>query len=100
MYQLFSKQNISSRFQSEEEVLDFARSVARGRRLEMPKKFSKPLIELIDIMWADDPRVRPTAAKALIALDTMQGQMIDGGGSAGSGLFKGCFCLRLAVAAS
>jgi serine/threonine protein kinase len=85
VYQIFGKRNISSRFQTEEEVLEFAKSVARGRRLAMPKPFSEPLKDLIDMLWADDPRVRPTAAKALAALKAME----TSSGSARSGVAGG-----------
>jgi serine/threonine protein kinase len=104
VYQIFGRQNISSRFESEEAVLDFAKSVARGHRLAMPKRFSKPLAELIDEMWADDPRVRPTAAKALVALKGLQAAMSTGraGGVGGvlGGIFPGaCLCMGPAVVA-
>lgn len=101
MYQIFGKKNISSRFETEEQVLNFAQSVARGRRLEMPRRFSKPLVELIDILWADDPRVRPTAAKATVILKEMQaqvgtsrGSIAGDGGSALRGCLPGaCLCV-------
>lgn len=106
MYQLFSKQNVSSRFETEDQVLEFAKSVARGRRLAMPQRFSKPLTELIDLMWADDPRVRPTARKALELLKAMHPQVSAAGGGtsgrAGGGSFGGwlpttCLCVAPSV---
>lgn len=107
MYQIFGKQNISSRFETEEEVLNFAKSVARGRRLAMPKRFSKSLGDLIDIMWADDPRVRPTAANALVILKGIQEQVSTGrvigggtGGMFGGCLLGSCLCVGPPVTAS
>lgn len=107
VYQIFGKQNISSRFQSEDEVLDFAKSVARGRRLAMPTRFSKQLCDLIDVMWADDPRVRPTAADALKTLKSMKERVENGEGTiAGDSgrslgcLPSGCLCVSSPAAAS
>jgi serine/threonine protein kinase len=101
-YQIFCKQNIASRFQTEEEVLDFAKSVARGRRLAMPKRFPPQLVALVEELWADDPRLRPTAAKCLAALQRMRAQMDSDstvGASVGAFLPGACLCRKPALVA-
>jgi hypothetical protein len=102
VYQIFCKQDIASRFHTEEEVLNFAKSVARGRRLAMPKSLPPPLVALINELWADDPRVRPTAAKSLAALQSMRAQMDREravGSSVGKYLPSACLCMTLNVIA-
>jgi serine/threonine protein kinase len=72
IFQVFSRQNISARFECEEQVLAFARDVAMGRRLPMPARFPKALSDIIEKLWNSDPAARPTAQEALKLLTELE----------------------------
>jgi len=93
IYQIFGCQNISGRFDCEEQVVRFAREVSEGRRLRMPKRFPPALVHLIERLWAQKPSHRPTAAEAMVLLEDFEASedyvaMVAGTRS------RGCLCFR------
>ena len=90
VYQIFGCQNISGRFDSEEQVVRFAREVAEGRRLSMPKRFPPALTALIERLWQQVPAARPTAAGALTLLEDFESSPDFAGMFASKS--RGCSC--------
>ena len=68
IYQVFAQLNVASQFQNEADAYNFAQRVCNGHRPQMPKKFPKPLIDLLAAGWAERPEDRPTAAQLLARL--------------------------------
>lgn len=91
VYEVFGCQNISGRFDSEEQVVRFAREVSEGRRLAMPRRFPPALVTLIERLWQQAPRERPTAAEALALLDDFEASP-DFAAMIGRSKSRGCLC--------
>lgn len=91
VYQVFGAQNISGRFDCEEEVVRFAREVAEGRRLQMPKRFPPTLVDVIERLWSQKPTQRPTAAEAMDLLERFEASD-DFAAMVGRSQKRGCLC--------
>eukprot|EP00892_Ulva_mutabilis_P005463 jgi/Ulvmu1/3289/UM153_0001.1 len=91
VYQVFGAQNISGRFDCEEQVVRFAREVAEGRRLHMPKRFPPALVALIERLWAQHPAKRPTAVGAMQLLEEFEASA-DFAAMVGRESKRGCLC--------
>lgn len=91
VYEVFGCQNISGRFDSEEQVVRFAREVAEGRRLAMPRRFPPALVALIEQLWQQAPRARPTAAETLELLDDFEASP-DFAAMLGRSKGRSCLC--------
>lgn len=92
VYQVFGCQNISGRFDSVDQVVRFAREVSEGRRLAMPRRFPPALVALIERLWQQEPRARPTAAEAMALFEDFEASPDFEAMVRGAGPARRCLC--------